>query len=158
MDRLSHKSSFKDFKRRLLMKKFLRPQWFFLLISILMLVIGYLNKENNLNLTLFGAIIKVSSFSICLLSAFFFFLIFINYSALYLINKKPKKPLTIIHIVLQLIAVIPFIYFLFTSKYFNDYSSISEMNLVLFLAFILFLIASVIHIINFVLSLFQSQD
>lgn len=157
---LSHRSSFRNSSEKLLtmFAKIFRPHIFFLLLALMMVCIGLMTNNNNLDLAMFGAIIKVKSLVLCLVSAFFFLLIFVNYLSIYIVGKKPKRLLSALHIIFQVIALVPFIYFLFKAKYFTNYTDISNMNTVLLIAFILFLLASLIHIINFTVSLFLKQD
>ena len=140
------------------MKKFLRPHWFFLVLAIIMLVIGLLNRGKTIDLAYSGSLIKTSIWSVYMISAVFFGLIFINYFSIYLIGKKPKKWLTGFHIFLQLLALFPLFYFTLYQDSLTNYQEISAMNFILLISFVIFLMASLLHLINFMMSLFVKKD
>lgn len=141
------------------MKKFIdRPQLFFFFLALLVLVIGFLNKDSAIKLALYGTFINLKSWSVCLFSSVFFVLIAVNYASLTITNKTPKRYLTVIHIVLQLLALAPLLYFILSSESTKTYNEVSRMNIILILAFALFIIATIIHLVNFVASLLAKKD
>lgn len=141
------------------MKRFIdRPQLFFFFLALLVLVIGFLNKDSAIKLALYGTYIDLKSWSVCLFSSVFFVLIAVNYASLTITHKTPKRYLTIIHIVLQVLALVPLLYFILSSEATKSYDQVSQMNIILILAFALFIIATIIHLINFVASLLAKKD
>jgi len=88
----------------------------------------------------------------------FFILIAINYTSLTITKKPPKKTLTILHIILQIAALAPLLYFIYNSDTPKTYQQVSQMNIILVMAFILFIIATVVHLINFMASLLAKKD
>tara|TARA_R110000787_G_scaffold286199_1_gene403693 strand:- start:7097 stop:7522 length:426 start_codon:yes stop_codon:yes gene_type:complete len=135
-----------------------KPQYFFTLLAIIMVAIGFFYKENAIELATSGVTIDLDIWSLSLISALFFILIAVNYASLTITQKKAKKGLTIIHILIQIIALIPLLYFIFNSESPKTYEEISGMNVILLLAFVMFLLATIIHLINFITSLVATKD
>ncbi len=135
-----------------------KPQYFFLLLAIITLIVGLLNKRNALEIAVYGTLIDLKIWSISLFSTLFFVLIAVNYASLSITNKPARKGLTILHIVLQVIAMIPLFYFIFQSDVSRSYDEISRMNIILILAFFIFMLATIIHLINFMMSLLSKKD
>lgn len=141
------------------MKKLItKPQFFFLILALIFLISGFINKENSIEIAIYGTFLNLKTWSICLFSTLFFILISINYTSLTITQKPPKKALTILHIILQIIALVPLLYFIYNSDTPKTYQQVSQMNIILVMAFILFLIATVIHLINFMVSLLAKKD
>ena len=141
------------------MKKFIKkPQFFFIFLAILVLITGLIHKEGAIKLALYGTYIDLKSWSVCLFSSFFFILIAVNYASLTITQRTPKKVLTILHIVLQIVALIPLLYYIYSSDASTSYDEVSRMNIILILAFTLFIIATIIHLINFAASLLAKKD
>ena len=135
-----------------------QPQILFFFLAILLLVSGILSKGQNIDFALYGGVLKLSTWSVSLFSCVFFILIAINYTSLTLTGKHPKKGLTVTHIALQILSLIPLLYFIFTAHSQRTYEQVSQMNIILLLSFVLFIFASVIHLINFVASLLSKKD
>lgn len=136
-----------------------KPYKFFFLLIPIFIISGILGLEKSVSVSFlsFYLVLKVSNW--CFLSAIFVSLIGVNYYLIKWANKKPIKLLTIIHIILQVIATIPFLISLFIiSKTGNSYESTINYNAILFLSFIVFLVSIAIHIINFLISLFQKFE
>ena len=141
------------------MKKLIyKPQLFFLLLAIFILIIGLFFKENAIDIAIYSTLTDLSVWSICLFSMLFFILIAINYTSLSITLKTPKRGLTIAHIVLQILALIPLLYFIFSSGESRSYEQVSQMNIILILSFFIFIIATTIHLINFIISLIAKKD
>ncbi len=141
------------------MKKIINtPQLFFIVLALLLIVSGLINKGGMIKIAMYGTFLDLKVWSIALTSALFFVLIAINYFSLSLTNKVPKRGLTLIHIILQIIALIPFLYFIYTTNTLRTYDEVSRMNLILIFSFFLFIIATIIHLINFVASLLSKKD
>tara|TARA_R110001632_G_scaffold66891_3_gene157311 strand:- start:28 stop:453 length:426 start_codon:yes stop_codon:yes gene_type:complete len=141
------------------MKKIItKPQYFFSLLALIMFIIGFIYKENSIELAFYGGIIDLDIWILNLFSALFFILIAINYASLSITQKQAKKGLTITHILIQIIAIVPLIYFTITSNSSKTYEEITIMNSILLLAFVVFILATLIHLINFVTSLVTKKD
>ena len=135
-----------------------RPQLFFIFLSIITLVSGYINQGADIQIALYGAFLNFSAWSICLFSTIFFVLIAVNYASLTITQRQPKKVLTVIHIILQVASIIPLLYFVYNANITRTYQEVSQMNIVLILTFILFIVATIIHLINFIASLLSKKD
>lgn len=141
------------------MQKIIRkPQFFFFFLALLFFIFSLLNKNGTIPIAIDYANIDIQVWSLGLISAAFFVLIAVNYTSLSITQKTPKKVLTIIHIVLQIISIIPVLYLMIQSNVPETYDGISQMNAILILAFFVFLTATLIHLINFVVSLIAKKD
>lgn len=141
------------------MKKIInRPQTFFIILAILILILGLFNKDGAIKLAVYGTYFNLKTWSVCLFSSVFFVLIAINYASLSITQKRPKRFLTILHIVLQVLALIPLIYFIFNAETNRSYEQVSQMNIILIAAFLLFIVATIIHLVNFIASLVAKKD
>ena len=138
------------------MKKIIiKPHLFFFGLVPIFVVIGVFNLKNYINLNIDYLNFDLSISLLCNISAVFFLLIGFNYYALLWVQKEPKKPLTIAHIILQLISLIPFILLIFSINFSkNNFSIFTNTNLILIISFIIFLISVFVHLINFFTSLF----
>lgn len=99
----------------------------------------------------------------CYVSAVYFALIGLNYFSLNWAQKKPNKWLTILHIILQIISSLPFLWTIFKlDKNGNllegDFFALVKLESVLMISFILFLLSIFTHLINFFTSLFFKGD
>ena len=135
-----------------------KPHYFFVFLAVITLLCGVLNKDAVIPFALYGTLLNIDVSTITLFSVLFFVLISVNYASLYIIKKPVKKGLTIIHIVLQIIALIPYFYFIFQSDLPRTYEEIYAINIILLVAFVIFLLATIIHLINFLLSLLTKKD
>lgn len=135
------------------MKKIIsKPYLFFLGIIPILFIFGYLNKNQTIDIEYFGGLFSIDIWTISLFSCVFFLLISFNYVALIWTNKKPKKVLTFIHILIQTFSFGVFYYY---KTMFLGVEKLpdSQLNLYLILSFLLFVIASMVHLINFFASL-----
>lgn len=140
------------------MKRLLKtPQAFFILLAILIMVVGIVKDGAQLDLNYFLAFLLVDVWSVALVSALFFALISVNYASLSLTGKRPKKSLTITHIVLQVVALIPLVYYMFTAGPKTTGESVAYSNMVLLISFFVFLVSVVVHLINFFYSLLKKE-
>jgi len=130
----------------MLRKIIVKPHLFFFGLVPLFVILGLSKKENYINLSFNYLIFDLDISLICNISAVFFLLIGFNYYSLYWVQKFPKKSLTISHILLQLLSLIPFILLVFSFNF-------SQTYLVLIGSFIVFLFSIIIHLINFFTSL-----
>ena len=140
------------------MKKFLKtPQSFFFLLSIFTLIVGFIKKGNFIDLNYFMTFLKIDVWSLSVVSSVFYLLIGINYFSLILSGKKPRKILTIIHIVLQIVSIIPFFYIMITTNSSLSPESVTFNNIILAVSFVVFILSLVIHLINFFASIFKQE-
>lgn len=141
------------------MKKMIqKPQYFFVGLALVVLFCGLFNKGQSIPINFEGVILDLDIWSTTLVSSFFFLMISVNYASLTLTKKTARIGLTIAHILLQIIALVPFLYFFFTSEIKRSIEEIMYMNLVIIVSFALFLLASLIHIINFLSSLLYKKE
>ncbi len=135
-----------------------KPQLFFLWLIPVVLIAGLLNKGDNALFNYHDIYFLMDVWYISIFSAVFFFLIFINYYVL-ISNKKPlKSTLTKLHIVLQVIALIPLLYFFFISDTETRTAEYLKIDLMIVLSFFVFMLATVIHFINFFISLLSKKQ
>ena len=93
------------------MKKIIRkPHLFFFGLIPVFLIIGFINRNIpiDINISFIYYLINVDFW--CYVSAVYFGLIGINYLSLNIIKKEPKKGLTITHLVLQILCLLPYLY------------------------------------------------
>jgi len=141
------------------MKKLLyKPQFFFLFLAVFFLVIGLIFKDNSIDIAIYSNLVELSVWGVCLFSMLFFVLIAINYTSLSITLKTPKRTLTIAHIILQSVSLIPLLYFIFYSGETRTYEQVSRMNIILILSFFIFIIATTIHLINFMVSFLIKKE
>ena len=132
-----------------------KPYLFFFGLVPLFVIIGLLNMKSYIKLRIDYLNFDLDISLLCNISAVFFLLIGFNYYSLFWVQKEPKKSLTITHIILQLISLIPFILLIFSVDFSKNNPSIfTNTNLLLIISFIIFLISVFIHLINFFTSLF----
>lgn len=141
------------------MKKLInKPHYFFFILAILVIISGYLNEGEVVPINFESYYINLDVWSAGLFSGVFFILIAVNYFSIAITKKKPKKGLTIAHILLQIIAIVPFLYYFFTADIKRSYEEIDFMNAIIVLSFIVFLLACLIHIVNFLVSLLLKKE
>ena len=141
------------------MKKVItKPQFIFLLLAIISLIIGFIYKNGEFVISIESTYIIVESWSISMFTSIFLVLIAVNYTSLSFINKPHKRVLTIIHIVLQITALIPLWYMISISNIKKSYEDEIIINVVLVISFGVFLFATLIHLIIFFISLISKKD
>lgn len=146
------------------MKKIIaKPHLFFFALVPIYILIGLIKKNTpiDLNITYIYYLINVDFW--CYVSAVYFALIGLNYFSLNWAQKKPNKWLTILHIILQIISSLPFLWTIFKlDKNGNllegDFFALVKLESVLMISFILFLLSIFTHLINFFTSLFFKGD
>ena len=135
-----------------------RPQLFFIALIPLLIILGSIYKEETFEIAVFGGGISIDFWTLSLISCVYFMLISFNYLALKWAQKKPKKSLTILHIILQIIALILFLYFIIQFNNPEEPTSTLQLNYLFFISFICFFISVIIHFINFLSSLFLKRQ
>lgn len=135
-----------------------KPHLFFLALVPIVFLSGLLNRESTIDVNIHATYIVMDIWALSVFSTVFFFLIFINYYALHAIKKPAKRILSIIHIVLQIIALIPLFYIFFTADTKRDYAQTVDMNIIFVLGFVVFIMASFVHLINFFASLLGKKQ
>ena len=132
-----------------------KPHLFFFGLVPIFVFIGLINREKfiNINIDYFYFDIKINL--LCYLSSIFLLLIGFNYFSLEWANKKPRKILTIFHLVLQIISLISFFILIFSINTKGSFEIEILNNYLFFLvSFLIFLLSVFIHLINFFTSLF----
>lgn len=141
------------------MKKIIdRPHLLFLALVPIVFISGLLNRESTIDVNIYATYIVMDIWSLSVFSTVFLFLIFINYYALHAIKKPAKRILTVLHIVLQVIALIPLFYVFFTADTKRNFTQTIDMNAILILGFMIFIVASFVHLVNFFVSLISKKQ
>ncbi len=147
------------------MKKLIhKPHLFFFGLIPLFILLGIFkrNVPIDINISYIYYLINVDFW--CYISAVYFGLIGINYFSLYWVKKKPNKWLTLIHIILQILCLLPYIYAVLSA---NNNENINtskiifgstDLNAILMMSFLLYILSIIIHLINFFTSLFLKRD
>ena len=146
------------------MKKIIRkPHLFFFGLIPFFLILGFWkrNVPIDLDIVYINYLINVDFW--CFVSAVYFGLIGINYLALHWANKPPKKILSVLHFIFQILCLIPFLYAVFhlnengelQKSIFLDYLNLRS---TLTNSFLLFLCSILIHLINFFSSLLLKRE
>ncbi len=129
-----------------------KPYFFFIGLAILSLISSFFLNNLALDFPIYDTYFVISFSHFLQFCAIFFVMISINYFALIWLKKTPKKWLTILHIILQIVALTLLI--LSNNKsWIEDYN-----NLFLILSFVVFLVSIFIHIINFFISLLLKRE
>lgn len=140
---------------------FNKPHKFFFFLMPVFFVAGLLGLKKSIDISFFSSYLVVRVSHWFFLATIFCALIGINYFLITWAKKKPNKILSIIHILLQSVASLPFLiclYVLSSSDYLeNESFNTFDFYGILYLSFIIFLISIVVHIFNFFLSLFQKD-
>ncbi len=135
-----------------------KPHLFFFGLTPIVLILGYFLKNKSYNIVYYGAIFPINYFDFFLISTIFFSLIGINYFSLSLVKRKPKKGLTIAHLVFQSIALILLVYYILQTGNTTNTSNESVLNLTLLSSFFTFLISLIIHLAIFFMSMLLGKD
>lgn len=146
------------------MKKLIyKPHLFFFALIPIFIILGFLNRNIpiDINISFIYYLINVDFW--CYVSAVFFGLVGVNYLSLNLIKKNPKKGLTITHILLQILCLIPYLFAVFKLDENGTLKNIEFLNDIgfenyLIVGFILFILSIIIHLINFFISLLLKRD
>lgn len=99
----------------------------------------------------------------CYITALYFGLMGINYLSLYWAKKQPNNWLTIAHITLQIVCIIPYLISVFNldetgSLIYNNLPFQENLSNILLIAFFIFLMSILVHLINFFSSLLLKKD
>jgi len=144
------------------MKKLItKPHLFFFGLALLFVIIAIVKGENSLEINISLAKFDIQVKTFCLISSLFFVLIGFNYFSIIWANRQPIKWLTTIHIVLQILALAPFIYLLSTENNSSETNTNNDLKLLIatnFIGFLLFLLATLIHLVNFFSMLFLKKE
>ena len=146
------------------MKKIVeKPHLFFFVLAFVLLITSFFVKNNSIDISIYDIYFAIRFTHICQFSFAFFVLIGINYFSLQWVNKTPKKILTLLHVILQLIAL----FLLFTKDSWNwvgnnDLEKFNlekdNSNLVIIASVLIFILATLVHLINFFSSLLLKRD
>ena len=138
-------------------KVFKNTSGFFISLSIITLILGFIKKGSLIDLSYFMTFLKVDVWSLAVVSSIFVLLVGVNYASLSFIGKETKKILTITHIILQIISIIPFYYIILTTNLSLEPELNTIYNIVLLFSFVVFILSLVIHLINFFASIFKQE-
>lgn len=140
-----------------------KPHLFFFALVPIYFIIGIIKRNTpiDINISYIYYLINVDFW--CYVSAVYFALIGLNYFSLNWAQKYPQKWLTIVHILLQVVSSLPYLYCIFKldeNGNLNESNFLWSINLenILLFSFILFLLSIFVHLINFFTSLFLRRD
>ena len=146
------------------MNKFItKPHLFFFGLVPICIFFSFLCGDKTLDINIHDTYLVITYFHFHLFSATFFTMIGLNYFALHWAEKPPKKGLTSIHIILQVIAL----FLLFTNNNWNWIGQKSNAgiqllnnnsNFVIALSILIFLLSAFIHLINFLTSILLKSE
>lgn len=140
-----------------------RPHLFFFGLIPIFFLLGFLKRDIPIDISISYIHYLINVDFWCYITAVYFGLMGINYLSLNLIKKYPNKWLTIAHIILQVICVLPYLYAIFNldesgnlnNKQIFETDSFSN---ILLLSFFIFLVSFILHLINFFSSLLLKTD
>lgn len=142
------------------MKKLItKPHFLFFGLAFVFVLLGFYKRNISVDISIFDIFFVFQVAFWCHISAIFFCLIGLNYLCLIWAKKEPKIGLTILHLLLQIVSLIPFIYIIFSLKSEENLPSNSSfyfMNLdqAIVISFVIFVFSIFIHLISFFISLF----
>lgn len=140
-----------------------KPHLFFFALVPIYIIIGFIKRDTPIDISISYIYYLINVDFWCYVSAVYFSLIGLNYFSLVWVKKRPNNWLTITHILLQIISVLPFFYAVFQldengNLQTNEFFGLIELKNVLVLSFLLFILSIFIHLINFFTSLLLKQD
>lgn len=140
-----------------------KPHLFFFALVPIFILLSFIAGEKVIDINISVIYFALEYHLLFLFSAVFFAMIGINYFSLSWTEKPPKKWLTIIHLALQIIALI----LLFTNNNWNwiRKKSLNEIeiindnsNIIITLSFLTFILSVFFHLTNFFTSLFLKKE
>lgn len=140
-----------------------KPHLFFFALVPIYILIGIVKRNTPIDISISYIYYLINVDFWCYVSAVYFALIGLNYFSLSWAKKYPKNWLTIIHIILQIISSLPYLYTIFKL---DETGNLKEGKFLWFinlesifvLSFFLFILSIFIHLINFFTSLFLKRD
>jgi hypothetical protein len=135
-----------------------RPQFLFFALIPIVLILGFMIKDNSITINIHEIYIVLEAWIMCLYAAVFFLMIGLNYSIISFAKKKPRRKLTVLHIVLQVLALIVFLYIFSTAGSLKSYEEEAQLALLFLLSFLVFLIATLLHFINLIVSFLRKKE
>lgn len=136
----------------------IKPHIFFFVFAFLMVLLGLFSDHKDANFNIHDTYFVFNVSFVFYVSAALFVLMGLNYWALQWAEKPAKKLLTILHIILQIIALVPLIYGLLFIDYEKYEGNLLYITISITVGFVLFIISLFIHFINFFISLFSKTD
>lgn len=140
-----------------------KPHLFFFGLIPIFIIIGFLKRNIpiDINISYIHYLINVDFWSY--ITAVYFGLMGINYLALNWVKKNPNKWLTITHILLQIICILPYLYAVFNLDEYGNLNNnpifeTDSFGSILLISFFVFLLSILIHLINFFSSLLLKTD
>lgn len=146
------------------MKNIIRkPHLFFFGLIPLFIILGLIKRNIpiDINISYINYLINVDFW--CYITALYFGLIGINYLSLHWAKKQPNYWLTVAHITLQIICLIPYLISIFNldengSLMYAELPFEENLGLILLIAFFIFLASVLVHLINFFSCLLLKND
>lgn len=140
-----------------------KPYFFFFGLTAVFVVLGTFNnnKPIDINISFVHYLINIDFW--CYISALFFTLIGINYLTLNWVKRQPNKILVVLHLLLQISSLVPFLFAIFSydqtgSLPKNNMMNVDNLQYILLIALILFLTSIFIHFIVFFSSIFLKSE
>ncbi|ARV13947.1 hypothetical protein [Polaribacter sp. SA4-12] len=140
-----------------------KPYLFFFGLVPICILFSFLSDDKTLDINIYDSYLVITHFHLYLFSAIFFAMIGINYFSLHWAEKPSKKGLTIVHIILQTVAIL----LILTNNSWNWIGQQSDAGsqllndnstIVIALSFLIFLLSTFIHLINFFTSLLLKTE
>lgn len=140
-----------------------RPYLFFFGLVPICILFSFLIGDKTLDINIYDTYLVITYFHFHLFSATYFAMIGLNYFALHWAEKPPKKGLTIVHLLLQIVAIL----LIFTN---NNWNWIGQQpgsenpllndnsNIAIAISVLIFLLSAFIHLINFLTSILLKKE
>ncbi len=136
---------------------FQKPFFFFWMLIPIFILINVLDLKKSIDINIHDTYIIIEISQLSLYAVFLFLLIGVNYFIIHKLTKPLNTWITRVHIILQIVVLIPFIIFLISDEITPSLSSTilsMDANLFIVIQFLIFFISLIIHFINFVMSIF----
>lgn len=130
-----------------------KPHLFFWGLAPIMGICALVFKDSLLRISYYNGVLDIKFRFLFLFSAIFFVLIGFNYYSLHWMKKFPRKWLSVSHIILQTLALLVLVYYAAVIDQKSTADSVEQLNMYFFFAFVIFLLATLVHLINFFVTL-----
>ena len=140
-----------------------KPHLFFFSLIPLFIILGIVKRNIPIDIRISYIHYLINIDFWCYITAVYFGLMGINYFSLQWVKKTLNKWLTLTHIVLQTICIIPYLIAIFNLDETGNltYQNIpfqKQFGFVLLISFVLFLVSVLLHLINFFSALLLKKD
>lgn len=139
-------------------KIFKKPHLFFFGLIPIAFILAFIFRKETLDIIYYGGDLSITYWKTFIVLSILFCLTGLNYFALQWTKRKPEKWLTFLHILLQIISLILFVYYIIKIDTATEENEIDIINIILFSSLLLYIISVFIHLINFFISLLVKED